>query len=248
MKHDTTENENENLIEMAGQVEAESLSAADIPEKFRNPETGEIRIEALIASYKELERKLSSMMPRPDTDEDRMSIMRMMGLPETSDEYDVDVSHGLFDIDSDMNKSLHEKGFTADQVQAVYDLAAEKLVPVILEITQEFQAEREMERLSAAFGGPEKFREMSRQLLAFGKKNLPPEVLENLSGSFEGVMALHRMMKGEEPSLSPSAQTVEPNDEKALHAMMRDPRYYRDKDPSFVAKVTDGFQRMYSSS
>jgi len=27
--------------------------------------------------------------------------------------------------------------------------------------------------------------------------------------------------------------------------MMRDPKYWREKDPSFVAKVTEGFERMY---
>ena len=27
--------------------------------------------------------------------------------------------------------------------------------------------------------------------------------------------------------------------------MMRDPRYWRDRDPSFVQKVTEAFQKMY---
>jgi hypothetical protein len=27
--------------------------------------------------------------------------------------------------------------------------------------------------------------------------------------------------------------------------MMRDPKYWRDQDPSFIAKVTEGFKRMY---
>ena len=31
-----------------------------------------------------------------------------------------------------------------------------------------------------------------------------------------------------------------------LQAMMSDPKYWRDKDPSFIAKVTEGFQRLYS--
>jgi hypothetical protein len=37
-------------------------------------------------------------------------------------------------------------------------------------------------------------------------------------------------------------------DEKDLHSMMRDPRYWRDKDPSFIAKVTDGFQKIYGKN
>ena len=34
-------------------------------------------------------------------------------------------------------------------------------------------------------------------------------------------------------------------DEAELSSMMRDPKYWRDKDPSFVAKVTEGFQNLY---
>ena len=31
----------------------------------------------------------------------------------------------------------------------------------------------------------------------------------------------------------------------ALHEMMRYPRYWRDRDPALLAKVTEGFRRMY---
>lgn len=223
--------------------------AAKLPEKFRDPETGAVNLEALITSYCELERKLSGMIPAPDTEEGRMRVLRLMGMPETPDEYEVDVSHGLFAVDPGVNQRLHAKGFTAEQVQEVYALAAEKLVPAILEITQEFQADREVERLVAAFGGPEKWAEVSRQLLAFGRKNLPEQVLESLASSFEGVMALHRMMKGEEPGISMRAPRDDavPGNEGDLRLLMRDPRYWREKDPSFVAMVTDGFKRLYTA-
>lgn len=231
---------------MTNEIQQQNIVVDNIPEKFRDPETGDIRVDAMLSSYLELERKLSTMMPRPEATEDRLEIMKFLGMPETPDEYDVDISHGLFDVDPEINGRLHEKGFTADQVQEVYNLAAEKLVPAILEMSQEFQADREVERLVAAFGGPEKWQEVSRQLLAFGKKNLPPEVLDNLSSSFEGVMALHRMMKGQEPAVSSLSELAgEAPVEADLHAMMRDPRYYRDRDPAFVGKVTEGFQRMY---
>jgi len=205
----------------------------EVPAKFIDPETGEIRVEALLQSYQELERRLSA---------------RPAGLPESPDGYEVDVSHGLFASDGDINAKLFEKGFTLEQVQAVYDLAAEKFVPMILDLAQDFQADREVERLTAAFGGPEKFQEVSRQLLAYGKKNLPPEVLNSLAGSFEGVMALYRMMHGQEPELAGFARDETPEGEGDLQGMMRDPRYWREKDPSFVAKVTEGFQRKYNAS
>lgn len=205
-------------------------NAINIPEKFRDPQTGALRADALLQSYAALEQKLSTM-PRP---------------PASAADYCVDCSHGLFTADTQVNQRLFEKGFTMEQVQEVYDLAAEKFVPMILELANEFRADREVERLVAAFGGEDKWAEISRQLLAYGQKNLPPEVLSSLSSSFEGVMALYRMMQGQEPGigLKPEMNGAQQS-ETDLAAMMRDPRYYRERDPAFVAKVTEGFQKIY---
>ena len=161
-------------------------------------------------------------------------------------DYKVDVSHGLFDVDPDVNHRLHRCGCTPEQVQEVYNLAAEKLVPMINMMHSDFSADREVEKLISHFGGAEKWKEVSRQLLAFGQRNLPPDVLDNLASSYEGVLALYRMMKSEEPGLKKATGTnPSAMDEKELQSMMRDPRYWRDKDPAYVAKVTEGFQRMY---
>jgi hypothetical protein len=229
--------------------ENESHSAgADIPEKFRDPATGAIRTDALLDSYRALERKLSTMMPKPEDEQSRRRVQHMLGCPDCADDYRLDITHGLFTADPDINRRLHEKGLTNDQVQEVYNLAAERLVPAIFELAQEYQAEREVERLVAAFGGEDRWSEISRQLLAYGRKNLPADVLGSLSSSFEGVMALYRMMQGGngEPAMADIATSgPAAPDEGALRGMMRDPRYWRDRDPSYVAQVTQGFQRMY---
>jgi hypothetical protein len=213
-----------------------------LPEKFWDPETGEIRLDALIQSYIALEKKLSA---KAETPEDKAKLHRMLGVPDSADDYCVNCDHGLFTPDADINTRLHERGFTPEQVQTVYDLAAEKLVPMILELSEEFKADREVERLAAAFGGPERWQEVSRQLLAYGRKNLPADVLRNLSSSFEGVMALHRMMKGDDVALSPRIDTPTGDSESDLRSMMRDPKYWRQKDPAFIGKVTEGFKRIY---
>ena len=109
----------------------ENPVTGNVPEKFRDPKTGAVRIEALLASYQELEKKLSAMMPRPDTPETRAAVLKCLGCPDSHDEYEVDVSHGLFTVDNEVNRRLHSKGLTSDQVQEVYNLAAEKLMPAI---------------------------------------------------------------------------------------------------------------------
>lgn len=215
---------------MSENLLTETVDPAQIPEKFKDPQSGAIRMETLLNSYTELERKMSGQIKAP----------------KAPDEYCIECQHGMFEPDREVNERLHAKGLTNEQVQEVYDLAAEKLVPMIVELAGEFQADRELEKLISHFGGQEKWGQVSKQILAFGRKNLPADVLENLSGSYEGVLALYRMMKGEEPVLaSKDAQPQIGMQEKELKSMMRDPKYWKEKDPAFVAKVTEGFKAMY---
>jgi hypothetical protein len=203
-------------------------------------------VDALVASYLALEKKLSQMLPMPQNDDDRKRLYKAIGVPDTADEYQITVPNNLFDVDTDLNKRLHGKGFTPEQVQEVYDLAAEKMVPLILEMASEFQADRELERLVKEFGGLDRWKETSRQLLAYGKKNLPPDVLDGMACSYEGVMALYKMMKADEPGMKVKADASQASDEADLIAMMKNPKYWRDKDPTFIAKVTAGFEKIYS--
>ncbi len=207
----------------------DNLLTEEIPEKFKDPETGNVRVDALVQSYRELEKKLSSQPVAPKSHED----------------YCIDCAHGLFESDPEVNARLHGLGMTHEQAQAVYDLAVEKLMPAIANIHADFNADREVEKLVNHFGGAEAWKEISRQLLSFGKQNMPPDVLENLSSSYEGVLALYRMMKSDEPGLRKEAAKPSALDEKDLQSMMRNPKYWRDRDPAFVAKVTDGFKSMY---
>ncbi len=209
----------------------DNLQDNEIPAKFKNPETGEVRLNDLVKSYSELERKLSGQ-PRP---------------PKSHDEYCVDCSHGLFQPDAELNKRFHERGFTNEQVQFIYDVAAEKMVPMIMDVAADFQAERELEKLVEHFGGPEKWQQVARQLLAFGQKKLPADVLDTLASSYDGVIALYGMMKGGgQVSVSESLRGDGADRETLdLQSMMRDPKYWRDQDPSFIAKVTEGFKKLY---
>lgn len=234
-----------NLLENPSE-EPTKAKPEGLPEKFWNAETGEIRVDALLQSYLELEKKLSGSLPMPDNDDNKARVLKAIGVPDTAENYSVEIKGGLFDPDPEVNQRLHAKGFTQDQLQEVYDLAAERLVPTILDLAAEFQADREMQRLIEAFGGPEKWVEVSRQLLAFGRKNLSTEVLQGLSASYEGVMALYNMMKGGEDKMQVAGETLLPTEEKDLQQMMRDPKYWRDRDPAFISKVTEGFRKLYS--
>ncbi len=152
----------------------------------------------------------------------------------------------LFESDPEVNKRLHAAGFSQKQAQLVYDLAAERLLPMLHGLAEDYEARRNLEKIHSHFGGEERWREVSRQLLAWGSKKLPEEVLRALGTSFEGVLALHKMMVSEEPALGRGVGMGAENlDQEALTKLMEDPRYWRDHDPSIFNRVSEGFRRLY---
>ncbi|MBP0446645.1 hypothetical protein J8J14_17865 [Roseomonas sp. SSH11] len=242
----------ENLLEVEAEARAElpPVTAArpeDVPEKFWDAERGALRVEALLKSYRELERKLSARFAPPGDDapeEERLRFRRAIGVPDSAEEYCVEPRHALVGPDVEVNAAFHRAGFTPAQVQLAYDLAAERLLPIVAEAAAQFEAERQRDRLRSEFGGEERYRRTARQIAAWGRANLPEEVMGALSTTAEGVITLHRMMERGEPGLARQAEAPEAADEAALRRMMRDPRYWRSREPDFVKRVTEGFRRL----
>lgn len=223
----------ENLDEPSDTFESDvSERPFQLPEKFWDPETEQIRTEALVKSYVELERKLgSSAAP---------------SIPETPDHYEIQIENEFLTHDSEVNARLHQAGFNQEQAQLVYDLAAERLMPMITEVAAMFEAENEIERLSREFGGPDKWRVVSRQIDSWGRSSLPEHIYNALSTTSDGVLAMHKMMINGEPGLlREGADTNGGPSEQELKEMMRSPDYWRDQDPRAVARVREGFRQLY---
>ncbi|MGG5887984.1 capsid assembly protein [Falsiroseomonas sp. HC035] len=237
----------ENLLDAATETASTGSRPADIPEKFWDESKGALRVDALLKSYMELERRLSQRFAPPGDDapeEDRLRWRRALGIPDSPEGYEVTAPNELLTPDAIVNQRLHEAGFNARQVQLVYDLAAERLLPLIAEAASEFEAGRQVEKLRAHFGGEDRYRRIAGQLSAWGRAHLPEVVFTALSSTADGVVALHRMMEGREPALSRDAQAEAGPDEAELRKMMRDPRYWRSREPDFVKRVTEGFRRL----
>lgn len=209
-----------------------------VPEKFKDPKTGEIKVEELLKSYLALEKKLS---------ERAVSGAASGFMPASADEYDIQLKNDLITIDPEINERLFELGFTNEQVQAVYDLAVEKVLPLLQELSADYKADQELAALENEFGGAEQFNTIARQISAWGEKNLNPDIYEALCCSKDGILTMYKMMGGNaEPSLMQEATEQYPADtEETLRALMRDPKYWRKNDPSVVKRVEEGFKRLY---
>lgn len=201
-----------------------------LPAKFWDEQTGEVRIEDLARSYRELER----MKATP----------ALANVPASPADYQLDVDD-LLGIDDTANQRMYDEGFSNTQVQAVYDLAAERLVPMVQQIAQDADDAKQVDHLVRHFGGADRFEALRPQLRAWGEANLGTDVFETLAGSSEGVIAIHELMQNREPGLNSGTQALDGNNEEELKRMMADPRYWREREPAYVAKVREGFKSLY---
>lgn len=226
-----------NLVEVSSVNTAEGSFAKHpkaLPEQFWDEKTGQVKLEELICAYNDLAAR-----------DDNLVETNLRNIPESYDKYQIKSPSPLLDVDDDILKKFYEKRFTNEQAQLVYDLAGERVLPVLDEMGVNFEAERQLDKLSKHFGGRDKFNEVSRQISAWAKQNVNPEVYDALGSTAEGVIALYNMMSSAEPSLSKEGGLVENLSEASLRKMMEDPRYWRDKDSAYIAKITHGFEKLY---
>ena len=97
-----------------------------LPDKFWDTECGEVQSDSLIKSYQPLQQKLGTLSGG--------------GVPENSDGYDIKSENEMFANDPDVNAKLHTLGFSQEQAQTVYDLAAEYMSPMVSDVAAEFHA------------------------------------------------------------------------------------------------------------
>lgn len=242
----TVETENNDTLLPAGTEAKEATDAAvaddpetdkperpeGIPDKFWDAETSQLRTDALVKSYVELEKKLGGLNGRQ--------------MPSRPEDYQIDTKNDLLTSDPSVNALLHEAGFSQEQAQMVYDLASERLMPMVAEIASLYETEGQVARLAEHFGSESRWQEASRQIESWGRSSLPTRVFEALSTTYEGVLAMQRMMDTGEPGLGVNAaQSEAVLSESSLKALMRDPRYWRDKEPAIVSQVRNGFKQLY---
>lgn len=205
-----------------------------VPDKFWDANAGQIRTEALVKSYNELERRFGE----PPSD-----------VPESPDGYEITAPDGLEDLlgsDPEVNTQLHEAGFNQSQAALVYQLAAERLIPLAEHMAAEIRGAGEQDALRRHFGSDAAWHRVSPQIKAWGQANLSPDAFDALASTASGVISMHNMMQSGEPRMvrggsGPGAAYSEAE----LKRMMEDPRYWRDEDPGYVARVQRGFETLY---
>ena len=216
-----------------------------VPEKFWNAQRGAIESEALARAYAELERKMSGYVPGPSSPDWQGTVRRALGVPDSPEGYRLAIKDDFLQVDPEVNARLHAAGFSPEQAQLVYDLAVERMVPMVARYAEQSRAEQQLERLIEEFGGQTRWNAIAGQISGWGRANLSPDVYDALASSPDGIRALRKLMESGEPALSGRGGAPAPVSEAELRAMMKDKRYWKDRDPELVRIVTEGFERLY---
>ncbi len=250
------------------------------PAKFLDPETGELRVDALMKSYMALEKRMGagghlnrgggrdpegadpdgSSADMPDGADPRAPDDAEAGddaadtesgaaagdsVPESPEGYRIEAGHPWLGNDAELNGVLHEHGFTQDQAQLVYDIAHEYVLPLLDRMAGEIAGLRGERQLREVFPGDD-WEARAEQTRQWGASALPEDLYGTLAATPAGVAAMHRMMQHGEPGFLNRGGPAGPAaDEAELRSLMDDPRYWRDHDPAVIAKVRDGFERLY---
>ncbi len=234
----TEETETETKTEIKDEIIIEEAPRPEwLAEKFWDEEKGEARTEDLANSYSELEKRFGT------------DGLGANNIPASADEYNVMLGDEETPVDVEIATRLFEAGFTREQAQVVYDLGVEQLAPAVMEMSADAQSERQINKLENHFGGRERWAETARQINSWGAKNLAVETFDALSSTYDGVIAMHQMMGANEPSVIGRAGSAPSGtSERELRLLMKDPRYWRERDPDVVAQVRGGYEKLYPAS
>ena len=215
-------------------TEKKAEKPANLPSKFWDAKNGKILLDELLEDYNSLVVRDENLV---ETNNRR--------IPESYDQYEVDIQNPIFDRDDEVFKRMYDCGFTNAQAQLVYDLANERVLPFLDELTVSFEAQKQLEKLYQEFGSKEKFDVISRQISTWAKTNLEPEIYDALGSTAEGVKVLYSMMSSQEPVLNKEFKGEDILNEDKLRKMMEDPRYWRDHDKAYIDQISKGFERLY---
>ena len=218
----------------APQEQAEVTSEAVVPDKFKDPETGEVDVAAVLASYSELERKLSAGGQPEEVEPSAEEQPEPEPEPEAQPSSIAKFSEEFFEtgeLTEDSFETLEGLGYPRDLVEA-FIAGQQSLVT------------GEQDRLYSEVGGPEAYANMSE----WASHNMTDQAKEAYnsavqSGDYEqaalavrGLRDTYIRSEGSQPNLvsgrSSANNTLTPFRSTAeLVSAMGDPRY--SKDPAY---------------
>ena len=193
---------------------------------------GAMRTEALLKSYLELERKLGSMVPLP-SDDDRPGgaarLRRALGVPNPGEQYQIEARDALVEPDPRSTPGCMRPGSPSAGAAGLRSRGRSPLPA--RRCRGELRATRDAERLAALRRRCRLAAQQARQIKDLGARPAWLEVFRTLASSYDGVLAIHPDDAGARAEVLQEARGRRATRRGRTRRMMRDPRYWRERDP-----------------
>ena len=155
----------------------------------------------------------------------------------------VNIDNYFFNLKKEIIKILHEKQIPDSMVDILTDIITEISLKYIKNIAEKYNSLQELMKLETFFGGEKNFNEVSKQITMWATKNLTPDLFNTLNTNYWGVISLYNMMRSyEDKTFIDQEFEKDFLTEKDLKAMMKNPKYWRDKDKNFIAQIDEGWK------
>lgn len=212
-----------------------------VPENFIDKETKTVNIAALVKSQEDLRKQIGS-------DESPKEGLYEINIPEDFKEF----------IEPDKESVLYKTACAWAKSHKISQKDFDELVsPYINELAAPFVASKEKlqnedAKLDKIFGNRKQ--EVKERITNFFKNSSianDTEALNEvalLTSTAAGVKVLHELItknQGGMAMIGAAAGGSEELNEATLREMMKDPRYWRDHEPNYVNKITEGFKKLY---
>lgn len=238
----------ENTPQEGKKVDVQNPSRPDgLSDAFWDNEKNEIKLNDLIADHG----NLSKFKTESET--------RLANRPESPEKYEIRVPESVklpegttfeFDKDSPLMKIARQVAFDSGRGQEGFDeMVSEYINHEITRAAQEETLLQETYQAELAKLG-EKGKDRIEAVNSFMKSNLTDkqfEAIKSIATTAEGIRAVETLMSLSKDSTPKRDENGggEAVTQESLDAIMRDPKYWRDRDPDYMAKVQEGYKKLY---
>lgn len=158
----------------------------------------------------------------------------------------------FFPKSAEISDQLLQAGLNQKQIELVYDLADKQVQPSLKQISDKLELDTKFKldqhKLELRFGGHNNWQVMKNKIAIWAENNLPQEAMNTLTKSYDGVLAIVKLMQPNPNSGVNLPLQSETNTLSNLKTKMKDPRYWRDFDPAYRQRIKQGFEDIYESN
>ena len=182
-----------------------------------------------------------------DVEIDKSDLLDLALITNGAENTNLNFGNYFLSIKNQLQEKLTEKQFTDSDITFLTNIMTEIVAKFIKNIQEKYNSLQELMKLETFFGGEKHFNEVAKQITMWATKNLPQDLFNTLNTNYFGVISLYNMMRNDDDKTFMAQEFAKDFlTEQDLKSMMKNPKYWRDKDKNFIQQIDDGWKYLDS--